>query len=126
MAKIFLDANYLIDWIEKRRKIDATQFKPHILYTSPLSLLIYAYLYKIEVPNEKLKNLVEEILLLTINEAVVTKSLIGPTNDFEDNVQLHSAAEGECDCFLTGDKNLLKMKFFGKTKIAENLKEEQL
>lgn len=35
--------------------------------------------------------------------------------------QLHSAAEAECDYFLTSDKKLLAMKFFGKTRIVSTL-----
>lgn len=46
------------------------------------------------------------------------KALEGPTVDFEDNTQLHSAAEAECDYFLTNDEKLLKMKFFGKTRLT--------
>lgn len=47
----------------------------------------------------------------------------GPTKDLEDNIQLHSAAEAESDIFLTADKKLVDMKFFGKTQIIspENL-----
>lgn len=41
--------------------------------------------------------------------------------NLEDNIQLHSAAEAECDFFLTSDDKLLKIKFFGKTEIKSGL-----
>lgn len=44
-----------------------------------------------------------------------------PTSDLEDNIQLHSAAEADCDYFLTSDKKLLAMIYFGKTKIVSTL-----
>lgn len=47
--------------------------------------------------------------------------LSGPTVDFEDNVQLHSAAEAECEIFLTEDKKLLKLGFFGKTHVVSQI-----
>ena len=53
-----------------------------------------------------------------MNEKIVDAALTGPTVDFEDNVQLHSAAEEDCNLFLTSDKKILAMKFFGKVKIA--------
>ena len=48
-------------------------------------------------------------------------SLDGPTKDLEDNIQLHSAAKTEADFFLTNDKKLLKMKFFGKMRIVTTI-----
>jgi len=55
-------------------------------------------------------------------DVVITRLAIsGPTDDFEDNVQLHSAAQSDCDYFVTHDSKLLQMKFFGKVKIVEKL-----
>lgn len=55
-----------------------------------------------------------------LEKKVLKNSLEGPTLDLEDNIHLHSAAEAECDYFLTLDKKLLSMKFFGKTRIISN------
>lgn len=55
--------------------------------------------------------------MIPFDSAIAEKALVGPTSDFEDNVQLHSAAEAECDIFLTEDKKLSDMKFFGKVRI---------
>lgn len=43
------------------------------------------------------------------------------SNDLEDNIQLNSAIKADCNFFLTFDKKLLKMKFFGKMKIVSSL-----
>lgn len=63
--------------------------------------------------------------VIPFSEDVLKKSLNGPTSDFEDNVQLHSAAEAECDYFLTNDEKLLKMKFFGKTEIRNSVDKKE-
>lgn len=122
MARVFLDANYFIDIIENRRQISWENFVSHSLYLSPLSVHILAYLYKYLMPDYKLKKTVDQYLIFVpMNELVVQNALLGPTGDFEDNVQLHSCASAECDIFLTSDRKLLKLKFFGKTKIIQNL-----
>ena len=38
-------------------------------------------------------------------------------DDFEDNVQLHCAAQANCDFFLTRDEKMLKLGFFGKVRL---------
>lgn len=120
MAKIFLDANILIDLVEKRGKITPDSFKDDETVISPLSIHIIMYVLKEKVPFSKLVRIIKPFSLIDFNEKICSLALLGPTNDFEDNVQLHSAAEAECDVFLTEDKKLLDMKFFGKVKIKSN------
>ena len=72
---------------------------------------------KRKVPFSKLQTILKPFSIQDFTEKISVQSLSGPTNDFEDNVQLHSAADAECDIFLTNDKDLLEMKFFGKTQI---------
>ena len=117
MAKIYLDANVLIGLIEKRRNLDDELLQQHTVFISPLSIHILCYLYKYKMPEGKLADLEDTMKLIPLNNKVANYSLLGPTSDFEDNVQLHSAAEANCDLFVTNDKKLLSMKFFGKTKI---------
>ncbi|MDO8429440.1 MAG: PIN domain-containing protein [Candidatus Daviesbacteria bacterium] len=122
MAKVFLDTNYFIDAIHRkpeRQILDSLE--GHIICISPLSLHIYCYTYKIKIPNKKVASQKEKFQLIDFSKIVVERSLDGPTTDFEDNVQLNSAAEAECDLFLTNDKKLLNLKFFGKTKIVDIL-----
>lgn len=121
MAKVFLDTNLVIDLIEKRQPVSFSQFLDHKIHSSPLSFHILAYLYKYKIPSNKLDQFIDYFTLVPFHENILRKSLVGPTNDLEDNIQLHSAAEAECDYFLTSDEKLLKMTFFGKTKIVSLL-----
>lgn len=121
MEKVFLDSNIFIDIIEKRSNVSMLNLGNQILYISPLSIHILAYVYKYTVPERKLKGIEKYFNLVSFDLLLTLKSLNGPTNDFEDNIQLHSAAEAECDIFLTEDKKLLSLAFFGKTKIASTL-----
>ena len=121
MAKVFLDTNYFIDLIEGRRNIKVESFKGHSLYISSLSIPIYCYVYKIKIPDEKLNMLFKFFNVIELDEEILKKSLQGPTNDLEDNIQLHSAVKRDCEIFLTSDKKLLSLKYFGKMQIENNL-----
>jgi len=121
MANLFLDANYFIDFTE-RQKLDLKEkLIGNKLYVSVLSVHILAYAYKYNVPNKKLKEYLKKIFLVPFNKNLFMLSLDGPTKDLEDNIQLHSAAKTEADFFLTNDKKLLKMKFFGKMRIVTTI-----
>lgn len=126
MAKVYLDANFFVDLVEKRRQINRKQLIIHNLYISPLSIHILTYLYKYHLPDERLAKIDKFFKMIPINSKLTIKALSGPTFDFEDNVQLHSAAEVDCDIFLTSDKKLLNMRFFGKTKIQPDLTNESV
>ena len=121
MAKVFLDTNFFIDLVEERQPIDISQFSIHQVFISPLSVHILCYVMKRKVPYKKLLDAIEKFSLVPFNELVFQESMISPSNDFEDNVQLNSAAGVDCDFFLTRDKKLLKMKFFGRVRIVEEL-----
>lgn len=121
MAKIFIDANIYIDWVEQRRDILQENLQDHQLFISPLSIHILVYLYKYKIPNKKLAQLQNNFYIVSINENTVHEAFLGPTNDFEDNIQLHSSTKADCGFFLTEDKKLLKMAFFGKAKIVKRV-----
>ena len=123
MAKVYLDTNIVIDCVAKRRNTFALQDKlnNHTIYISPLSVHILFYSYKIRVPSASTVTALLQFQIIDLSSNVLDKSLEGPSEDLEDNIQLHSAAAAECDVFLTEDKKLLAMKFFGKTKIVESL-----
>ena len=120
MAKIFLDTNVYIDIIKKRTDRDLEDLQGNELFISSLSIHILAYVFKYKTPNKELDVNKELFNLVSFNTIITENALIGPTNDFEDNVQLHSAASAECDIFLTEDKNLLDMTFFGKVRITNS------
>ncbi len=122
MARVFLDANIVIDLVGNRKDLSLNDFGGNKLFISPLSIHILSYSYKYKIPNDNLSNSRKYFTITPFDAFISTQALTGPTNDFEDNVQLHSAAHAECDIFLTSDKKLLAMKFFGKTRIASSLK----
>lgn len=75
------------------------------------------------IPEEKLFELPQIFTIVALDQIVVEKALHDPTSDFEDNVQLHSAAIAGCVFFLTRDKRLLSMKSFGMMRVVESLEE---
>lgn len=79
------------------------------------------YVTRQKIPYIKLSTSINNFFLISFSKNITHKALQGPTKDFEDNVQLHSAVAADCDYFLTSDKNLLKTKFFGKTQILSSL-----
>jgi predicted nucleic acid-binding protein len=121
MKKIFIDTNFFIDLIEGRSEVDIYQFKNQALFISPLTVHIYFYIYKIKIADQKFLSFLDFFNIVDLNEEILRNSLEGPTNDLEDNIQLHSASFSDCDLFLSSDKKLLKLKFFGKVKIQNKL-----
>ena len=118
MARVFIDTNFYID-LTKRAKDKWISLKEHLLFISPLSTHILFYARKLKVPDEEINNLQDQFGIIPFTKEILEKALIGPATDLEDNIQLHSAAEAECDLFLTEDQKLLNMKFFGKTQITQ-------
>lgn len=116
MANIFLDANPLIDIFNQRNPFTIDVIT-HTYYISTLSIHILAYVNKLSIPNPDLNQLPKYFTLLSVTEALIKKASLGPTTDLEDNIQLHSASTAGCDQFLTNDKNLLKLGYFGQTQI---------
>lgn len=120
MAKVFLDANFYIDAVHRKPEVNK-QFLDCKIYFSPLSTHILFYALKLKVPHPKIGKMSLKFEAVKLNWNILEKALGGPTPDLEDNIQLHSCADADCDYFLTNDKNILKMKFFGKAKISSSL-----
>ena len=120
MARVFLDTNLYIDVI-KRAKEKWEHLRRDLLFISPLSTHILFYTSKLKVPDQEIDKLQEQFGIVPLTKEILEVALQGPTDDLEDNIQLHSAAEADCGLFLTEDKRLLNLRFFGKTKIANNL-----
>lgn len=120
MARVFLDANLYID-ATKRAKEKWKSLREHLLFISPLSTHILFYTRKLKVPDIEVNQLQEQFSTVPLTKEVLDKALQGPTTDLEDNIQLHSAAEADCDFFLTSDEKLLQLKFFGKAAIKSSL-----
>lgn len=119
MARVFLDTNFYID-VTKRAKAKWDSLRGNLLFISPLSIHILFYARKLKVPDQDVIELQKQFGIVPFTQHILDKALEGPTKDLEDNIQLHSAAEAECDIFLTEDRGLLDMKFFGKTHISSH------
>lgn len=119
MASIFLDANEFFDLLTK--KLDPQSFNAMRLYVSTLSVHIACYTLKITMPNVNLNETLSTVTIVDLTHDTLMKAISGPTSDLEDNIQLHSATEAACDVFLTHDRALVKMAFFGKTRITSSL-----
>ncbi len=121
MAKVFLDANYFIGLANRAIEIDTESLGGQKAFVSILSCHILFYVNKIKVPDKEVSSFIKDFNIVELGQETLDNALNGPTDDLEDNLQLHSAAEADCDVFLTSDKKLLGMKFFGKTRILTEL-----
>ncbi|MEK9143421.1 MAG: hypothetical protein AAB481_02220 [Patescibacteria group bacterium] len=121
MARFFLDANYFIGLANRTPETEVDILDGQKGYISALSCHILCYVNKIKIPDNKIRSFAEDFLIINLSDSIVQKAFDGPTIDMEDNIQLHSAAEAECDYFLTSDKKLLAMTYFGKTKVVSTL-----
>ena len=118
MAKVFVDANYFIGIVNRAPEVDEEVLDQHQAFISVLSCHILFYINKIKVPDVEMNSFISDFNLINVNQKILHKSLQGPTDDLEDNIQLHSAVEADCDFFLTYDKKLLALTFFGKARIT--------
>ncbi|MBI4974020.1 hypothetical protein HZC27_05405 [Candidatus Roizmanbacteria bacterium] len=121
MAKIFLDTNTCIDLIESRGKLQGIHLQDHEVVISPLSIHILIYVTRKKIPYPTLSRLIKLFSVTIFDQSICDRSLIGPTKDFKDNAQLHSASDAGCDLFLTRDKRLLSLQFFGAMKMVKEL-----
>lgn len=120
MASIFLDTNVFFDIIIRDRK-KASLFEGNMLYISPLSYHIYCYSEGIKIPDKYLGLTIKNFEFVALSKDLLKKAMEGPTQDLEDNIQLHSALMADCDYFLTSDRRLLNLKFYKKTKIVSKI-----
>ncbi|MBI5613634.1 hypothetical protein HY947_01810 [Candidatus Gottesmanbacteria bacterium] len=120
MARVFLDTNIYVDAVYRKPEV-RFQFLHHEVYYSSLSTHILFYVLHLKVPDPMVTSVLKEFGPIDFTASILEKALNGPTTDMEDNIQLHSAAEAECDYFLTNDKKLLSMTYFGKTRIVNAL-----
>ena len=121
MAKIFLDTNAFIDIVEKRDRELLDQLSSNQLFLAAYSIPVWFYVYKHSVPNPNTEKLFKTFNVVDTTSDIISRSLVGPTKDLEDNIQLHSASDSGCEVFLTKDKDLLKLGYFGKVRVCESL-----
>lgn len=120
MANIFIDSNFLFD-VTERDKSKREMLNGNRVFVSALSYHILFYTYKYKVPQKEISDYKNQFYITDFTNEILSDAMYGPTFDLEDNIQLHSAVIAEVDYFLTSDKKLLKMKYFGKMKIVNTL-----
>lgn len=120
MARIFLDTNIFIDVVQRAPE-KLSLLSGHSSFISPLSAHIFCHSYKVKVPKNKFRSQLQHFEIVDLSANILESSVIGPTADLEDNIQLHSAVDAQCDIFFTEDKQLLHLGYFGKVKIAPHL-----
>jgi predicted nucleic acid-binding protein len=120
MANIYLDTNKVVDLLVRNPELSGTLSGHHICL-SPLSAHILFYTEKFPVPTPSINKSLMTMKFVSFDDRILQKAINGPTKDLEDNIQLHSAVEADCDIFLTSDKRLLKMDYFGKVKISSSI-----
>ena len=124
--RLVLDTNILISalfWDGNERKLlRLCRKREHQLIISPqiLDELSRVLLDKFNLPAEKITEYREEILLMSeltlpIGDVDIIK------DDPTDNVILETAVIGKADRIITGDKHLLRLKKFEKTKITKSI-----
>lgn len=125
--RLYLDTNVVIDLLDPaaRERLGGgfysyQQFHNHIVFISCLSVHIYMYITRSKVPSAKSSDLTMMFNLIALTKDITLRSLGGPTNDFEDNIQLHSAIAAGADMFITRDKQLLSMGYFGACQISNS------
>lgn len=119
MEKIFVDANIVMDLLEKREEFyqEAQELftlsdkKSVKLYVSALTLanvhfLLFKYL-KMEARKvlAKFKVLVE---VLAVDDKIIDLALTSNLRDFEDAIQYYTAIENEMDIIITRNKKDFK------------------
>lgn len=123
MARVFIDTNFVIESIGLRKsEMDSKQLEGHAAFISPLTIHTMCYAFKINIPDKRIDDFVNQVQIIDFTKKMVELALLGPTSDFEDNVQLHSADSVDANYFLTNDKELLDLKVFGQTKIVDRLR----
>lgn len=117
MANIFLDTNFVFDILIRNKK-RAKILLGHNVFVSPLSYHIYYYSEGVKVPDKQTILALKKLEVVNFSKKILVSALKGPTKDLEDNIQLHSAIEANCEVFLTNDQKLQKTKSFEKMQIT--------
>lgn len=120
-TKLFLDANVFIDIIDGRTDWDISLFDKKSVCVSVLSLHIACYTLRYAMPFLQLHDLVEDLEFVSLSQEDAFKALKGPTADYEDNLQLHTAIAAGADRFITRDKKLLDLGYFGALEITDQI-----
>ena len=82
MGRVFLDANVVIDFLERKEAETRNRLKSNTLYITPLSIHILLYLMKLRISYPKLTEIKQYFSIIEFNESIMYSALGGPTDDF--------------------------------------------
>ena len=121
--KLVIDTNLWISFIisNKQNLLDPLLFskKVRLLFSIELIAEIETTITKPKLKKHFGLNALENMLLVfdSFIDLIEVKSIVTICRDPEDNFLPALAKDGKADYLLTGDKDLLELKKFGKTKI---------
>ena len=121
--KLIIDTNLWISFIisNKQNLLDSLLFskKARFLFSKELIAEIQQTIRKPKLKKYFETNALQEMLTTfePFIDFIEVKSTTAICRDVKDNFLLELAKDGKADYLLTGDKDLLELKHFGKTKI---------
>jgi len=121
--KLIIDTNLWVSFIisNKQNLLDSVLFseEARLLFSKELIDEILQTITKPKLKKYFGTNALEEMLSIfdPFIDFIEVKSTISVCRDIKDNFLLALANDGQADYLLTGDKGLLELKKFGKTKI---------
>jgi uncharacterized protein len=121
--KLIIDTNLWVSFIisKKQHLIDQLLYseEARLLFSKELIAEINQTITKPKLKKYFGTNALEEMLLAfdPFIDFIEVKSIVTLCRDEKDNFLLALAKDGDADYLLTGDKDLLDLKRFGKTKI---------
>lgn len=118
-AKIFLDANVLLDFLLKRKQYEQSKKLIQIVengairaYVTPAIIHIISYWlgkqYSKSTAKQVLVELLSQIRVIDCNHDIVVTAILSDMSDVEDALQYFTAIHHQMDFFVTLDKNLIK------------------
>ena len=121
--KLIIDTNLWVSFIisNKQNLLDSLLFseEARLLFSKELITEIEQTITKPKLKKYFGTNALEEMLSTfePFIDFIKVKSIVTVCRDTKDNFLLALAKDGQADYLLTGDKDLLELKKFGKTKI---------
>ena len=114
MKKIFLDTNFIIDFILRedyrptcKKLLDKGDLNGKWFYVSFLSVANFAYIAR-KVPKDQLYRYLQLIsdsfIILDHNKDQLDKAIFLKAKDFEDAIQFQCAKQAGCECIITRNK----------------------
>ena len=121
--KLIIDTNLWISFIisNKQNLLDSLLYsqEARLLFSKELITEILQSITKPKLKKYFGTNALEEMLLIfdPFIDFIEVKSIVTVCRDNKDNFLLALAKDGQADFLITGDKDLLVLKRYGKTKI---------